>query len=110
MELLFRIEVRLKASLSGIYRRCFLIQKSNDHYSHNVERKCSALKLHSPSQVINEMLTQLAKRRLDAVNAETCEAQFKLESSPSTTAELAEYLTFLDEIQERVRRRRWMVF
>lgn len=49
------------------------------------------------------MLTQLAKRNLDAVIAEASEAQFKLESSPSTTAELANALTFLDEIQERVR-------
>ncbi len=49
------------------------------------------------------MLTQLAKRKLDAVIAEACEAQFKLEFSPSTTAELANSITFLDEIQERVR-------
>lgn len=54
-------------------------------------------------QVINEMLTQLAKRKLDAVIAESNEAQFKLEFSPSTTAELASYLSFLDEIQERVK-------
>ncbi|KAM7393703.1 hypothetical protein PAMP_020556 [Pampus punctatissimus] len=53
-------------------------------------------------EVINEMLTQLAKRKLDAVIAETCEAQFKLEFSPSTTAELANFLIFLDEIQERI--------
>ncbi|XP_062296546.1 dynein axonemal heavy chain 6 [Scomber scombrus] len=53
-------------------------------------------------EVINEMLTQLAKRKLDAVIAETNEAQFKLEFTPSTTAELANYLTFLDEIQERI--------
>lgn len=49
------------------------------------------------------MLTQLAKSKLDAVTAEACEAQFKLESSPLTTAELANFHTFLDEIQERVR-------
>ncbi|XP_067440238.1 dynein axonemal heavy chain 6 [Thunnus thynnus] len=53
-------------------------------------------------EVINEMLTQLAKRKLDAVIAETSEAQFKLEFSPSTTTELANFLTFLDEIQERI--------
>ncbi|XP_045894233.1 dynein axonemal heavy chain 6-like [Micropterus dolomieu] len=53
-------------------------------------------------EVINEMLTRLAKRKLDAVIAEACEAQFKLEFSPSTTAELANSLTFLDEIQERI--------
>lgn len=50
------------------------------------------------------MLTQLAKRKLDAVIDEACEAQFKLEFSPSTTAELANSIMFLDEIQERVRR------
>lgn len=49
------------------------------------------------------MLTDKAKRRVDAVSAETSDAQFKLESTPSTTVELANYLTFLDEIQERVR-------
>lgn len=54
-------------------------------------------------QVINEMLTQLAKRKLDAVISETSEAQFKLEFTPSTTAELANFLTFLDDIQKRVR-------
>lgn len=54
-------------------------------------------------QVVNKMLTELAKRKLDAVVAEACEAQFKLEFSPSTTAELANSLTFLDEIQVRVR-------
>lgn len=54
-------------------------------------------------QDVNEMLAQLAKRKLDPLIAETMEAQFKLESSPSTTAELAEYIIFLDQIQERVR-------
>lgn len=49
------------------------------------------------------MLTQLAKKKLDSVIAEACEAQFKLEFTPSTTAELASSLIFLDEIQERVR-------
>ncbi|KAI3352270.1 hypothetical protein L3Q82_005249 [Scortum barcoo] len=53
-------------------------------------------------EAINEMLTQLAKRKLDAVIAEACEAQFKLEFSPSTTAELGNSLMFLDEIQERI--------
>ncbi|XP_040003149.1 dynein heavy chain 6, axonemal [Xiphias gladius] len=53
-------------------------------------------------EVINEILTQLAKRKLDAIIAEACEAHFKLEFSPSTTAELANSLIFLDEIQERI--------
>ncbi|XP_068444624.1 dynein axonemal heavy chain 6 isoform X2 [Clinocottus analis] len=53
-------------------------------------------------EVINEMLTHLARRKLDAVIAEVCEARYKLESSHSTTAELANFLTFLDEIQERI--------
>ncbi|KAA8595375.1 hypothetical protein FQN60_012510 [Etheostoma spectabile] len=53
-------------------------------------------------EVINEMLTKLAKKKLDAAIAEAWEAQFKLEFSPSTTAELANYLTFLDEMKERI--------
>ncbi|XP_037621211.1 dynein heavy chain 6, axonemal [Sebastes umbrosus] len=53
-------------------------------------------------EVINKMLTRLAKTKLDALIAEACEAQYKLESSPSTTAELATSLSFLDEIQERI--------
>nr|XP_029134611.1 dynein heavy chain 6, axonemal [Labrus bergylta] len=53
-------------------------------------------------EVINQMLTRLFKRKLDAIIAEACEAQFKLEFKPSTTAELANFLTFLDEIQERI--------
>ncbi|KAL7403678.1 hypothetical protein ABVT39_003711 [Epinephelus coioides] len=53
-------------------------------------------------EVISEMLTQLARTKLNAVIAEACDAQFKLESSPSTTAEFANSLTFLDEIKERI--------
>ncbi|KAM8878755.1 dynein axonemal heavy chain 6 isoform 3-T3 [Spinachia spinachia] len=53
-------------------------------------------------QVIKEMLTLQAKRKLDAVIAEVCEARYKLESDASTIAELADSLTFLDEIQKRV--------
>lgn len=54
-------------------------------------------------QVVNRMLTQLAKKKLDAVIAEAADAQFRLESDPATTVELANFLTFLDEIHERVR-------
>ena len=54
-------------------------------------------------QAFNEMLTKLAKRKLDAIISEAFDAQFKLEFSPTTTAELASSLMFLDEIQERVR-------
>ncbi|XP_075319652.1 dynein axonemal heavy chain 6 [Odontesthes bonariensis] len=53
-------------------------------------------------EVINNMLTQQARRKLDALLAEVCEAQFNLEFQPSTTAEMANGLTFLDEIQERI--------
>lgn len=49
------------------------------------------------------MLTKLAKRKLDAIIAEALEAQYKIESRPSTTTELFSSLIFLDEIQERVR-------
>lgn len=54
-------------------------------------------------EVINEMLPQVAKRRVDAINAETDAAQVQLESSPSTTVELANYLIFLEKIQERIK-------
>lgn len=50
------------------------------------------------------MLIMLAKKKLDAVTAEVCEAHFKLESSPSTTAGLANFLSSLDEVREQVRR------
>ncbi|KAK2815675.1 hypothetical protein Q5P01_026142 [Channa striata] len=53
-------------------------------------------------EVINEILTQLARKKLDVIISETCEAQFKLEFTPSTTAEIANSLIFLDEIQERI--------
>ncbi|XP_054635035.1 dynein axonemal heavy chain 6 isoform X2 [Dunckerocampus dactyliophorus] len=54
-------------------------------------------------KVINEILMHQAKRKLGAVMAEAGEAQFKLELSPTTTTELASYLTFLDEIPERMK-------
>lgn len=54
-------------------------------------------------QVINEMLRQLAKRKVDAIIDEACDARFKLEFKPDTTPELANSLLFLDEIQKRVR-------
>ncbi|XP_056265579.1 dynein axonemal heavy chain 6 [Pseudoliparis swirei] len=53
-------------------------------------------------QVIYQMLTQQARMKLDAIIAEVSEAQYQLESSPSTTAELANSLTFQDEIQKRI--------
>uniref|UniRef100_A0A7N9AZR1 Dynein, axonemal, heavy chain 6 n=1 Tax=Mastacembelus armatus TaxID=205130 RepID=A0A7N9AZR1_9TELE len=53
-------------------------------------------------EVINETLTRQAKKKLDAVIAKACEAQFKLEFTPSSTNELADALIFLDEIQEEV--------
>lgn len=49
------------------------------------------------------MLTQLAKRKLDAIIDEACDAEFKLEFEPATTTELANSLIFVDEIQKRVR-------
>ncbi|KAK5899926.1 hypothetical protein CesoFtcFv8_009352 [Champsocephalus esox] len=53
-------------------------------------------------EVINEVVTKLAKKKLDAVIAEACKAQYKLEGTPSTTEELAQSLITLDEIQERI--------
>lgn len=54
-------------------------------------------------QVINDVLRQLAKRKVDALRAEVDEALSKLQFSPSTTVELADSLAFQDEIQGRVR-------
>ncbi|XP_061882783.1 dynein axonemal heavy chain 6 [Entelurus aequoreus] len=54
-------------------------------------------------KVVNEILMHQAKRKLKAVMAEAGEAQFKLELSPTTTTELASYLTFLDDIPERMK-------
>uniref|UniRef100_A0A8C3ADL9 Dynein axonemal heavy chain 6 n=1 Tax=Cyclopterus lumpus TaxID=8103 RepID=A0A8C3ADL9_CYCLU len=53
-------------------------------------------------EVINEMLTRQARVKLDAIIAEVFEARHKLKSSPATTAELANSLTFQDEIQKRI--------
>lgn len=49
------------------------------------------------------MLPLLAKRKIDAIIAEAQDAQFKLEFIPSATTEFVNSLTFLEEIQERVR-------
>lgn len=53
---------------------------------------------------MNEMLAHLARRSLDALSTEVYEAQFQLKALPSsTTAELGNYLSFLDDIKDRVR-------
>lgn len=45
----------------------------------------------------------MARRSLDSVSTELYEAQFKLKALPSsTTPELGNYLTFLDEIKDMV--------
>lgn len=50
------------------------------------------------------MLTQLARRRLDAISTEVYEAQFKLKALPSsTTLQLGTYLTSLDDIKDMVK-------
>lgn len=53
-------------------------------------------------QVINDMLPKLSKKLMDALIAESQDAQYKLELVPTTTLEFVESLTFLDEIQIRV--------
>ncbi|XP_051801201.1 dynein axonemal heavy chain 6 isoform X2 [Acanthochromis polyacanthus] len=53
-------------------------------------------------EVIKDMLTLQAKRQLDAVIAAIHDAKKKLELCPSGTDDLANSLTFLDEIQERI--------
>ncbi|KAK0138380.1 Dynein heavy chain 6, axonemal [Merluccius polli] len=54
-------------------------------------------------EAINEILPLLAKKMLDAIVSEAQDAQFKLQFTPSATTEFVNSLTFLDEIQERVR-------
>jgi Fe-S cluster assembly iron-binding protein IscA len=49
------------------------------------------------------MLPLLAKKRLDAIMSESLDAQIRLGVVPSATTEFVNSLTFLDEIQERVR-------
>jgi len=53
--------------------------------------------------VVNNLLPGKARKEVDRLNAELQDAQFKLEFVPTTTLEFVSYLTFLDEIQERVR-------
>ncbi|XP_037327531.2 dynein axonemal heavy chain 6-like [Pungitius pungitius] len=53
-------------------------------------------------QVMNEIVPMQARKKLDALLAEICDAQYKLVSRASTIAELANSVTFLDEIQKRV--------
>lgn len=54
-------------------------------------------------QVIHDILPKLAKLRTDTLMEFCKDAQFKLEVIPSSTVEFVESLTFLDEIQERVK-------
>lgn len=53
--------------------------------------------------VVNEILPEIAKKKTDALIAEAQDATFKLESKPKTTIEYVDSLTFLEQIQERVR-------
>ena len=54
-------------------------------------------------QVINDILPKLAKKRTDTLMEFCQDAQFKLELIPSSTTEYVESLTFLDDIQEKVK-------
>ena len=54
--------------------------------------------------MVHEKLAQLARRSLDAVSTDVYEAQFHLKALPSsTTPELGNYLSFLDDIKDRVK-------
>ncbi|KAG7458844.1 hypothetical protein MATL_G00224900 [Megalops atlanticus] len=53
-------------------------------------------------EAINRMLPVLAKKRMDDIIAEAQDAQFKLMTTPATTAEFVLSLTFLEEISERI--------
>uniref|UniRef100_A0A4W3JW30 Dynein axonemal heavy chain 6 n=1 Tax=Callorhinchus milii TaxID=7868 RepID=A0A4W3JW30_CALMI len=53
-------------------------------------------------EAINDLLPVLAKKKTDAMIAESQDAQFKLEIIPTNTMEFVNSLLFLDEIQERI--------
>lgn len=53
--------------------------------------------------VVNDILPRIAKRQTDSLIAESQEAIFKLDSKPTTTLEYVDALTFLEQIQERVK-------
>lgn len=54
--------------------------------------------------VVDEILPILSKTATDSIIKEAQDAIFKLESKPTTTLEYVNSLTFLEEIQERVKR------
>ncbi|KAM9314768.1 dynein axonemal heavy chain 6 [Pholidichthys leucotaenia] len=53
-------------------------------------------------EVINEVLPKLAKRNLDDLISENCDAMLKLDVSPTTTDEFANFISFLKETQDRI--------
>uniref|UniRef100_A0A286XH43 Dynein axonemal heavy chain 6 n=1 Tax=Cavia porcellus TaxID=10141 RepID=A0A286XH43_CAVPO len=53
-------------------------------------------------EVLNIMLPQLSKKKVDAIISEAQDAEYKLEFIPTTTIEYVNSLVFLDEIQERI--------
>lgn len=61
-------------------------------------------------QVINGILPQLAKRKMDAVITEVHNACFKLGITPTATTEYINSLTFLEEIQARVRVKHYCLY
>ncbi|XP_051560675.1 dynein axonemal heavy chain 6 [Myxocyprinus asiaticus] len=53
-------------------------------------------------EAINDILPQLAKRKMDDIIAELQDAQFKLDFVPTVTNEYVNSLNFLEEIQKRI--------
>uniref|UniRef100_A0A8C5NZ98 Dynein, axonemal, heavy chain 6 n=1 Tax=Jaculus jaculus TaxID=51337 RepID=A0A8C5NZ98_JACJA len=53
-------------------------------------------------EVLNLMLPQLSKKKVDAIISEAQDAEYRLEFIPTTTIEYVNSLVFLDEIQERI--------
>lgn len=54
------------------------------------------------SQVIHDILPQLAKQKVNSLIQFAQNAQYNLESKPQSTMEYVESLTFLDEIQDKI--------
>lgn len=53
-------------------------------------------------QAIHQLLPDLARKHMDDLINEVQDSQFRLEFSPGTTMEYVEYLTFLEDAQDRI--------
>lgn len=89
-----------------VYKEVLSVQEKRNLGLLLVDKTQLKQKLVSPSfhclKVIKDMLTLQATSQLHAMMAEIYEARVKLESCPSSTDDLANLITFQDEIKERI--------